>query len=136
MTAASRRSIGLVIILALATPSAFAQEVQPKGKPQSPKLKPSVRKPKPKAVLEAKPDPTLRDIPPKFVLAGHKDWAYDLAFSPDGKTLASVGTEDETLRIWDVSTGRQLSVFTKKSGLYGGIVECHDGRTKGNIFDS
>lgn len=37
----------------------------------------------------------------------HDDGVWDAAFSPDGKRLATVGA-DNTLRIWDVETGKML----------------------------
>ena len=40
----------------------------------------------------------------KYTLTGHEGYVNSVAFSPDGKTLAS-GSDDGTIKLWDVSTG-------------------------------
>ena len=47
-------------------------------------------------------EPKLRDT-----LKGHTHWVLSVAYSPDGKTLASgSGTFDDTIKLWDVSPAR------------------------------
>jgi WD40 repeat protein/serine/threonine protein kinase/tetratricopeptide (TPR) repeat protein len=45
-------------------------------------------------------------------LHGHTDAVLSLSFSPDGKTMASTGT-DETIRLWDTATGREQMLLRK-----------------------
>ncbi|MCB9932251.1 MAG: WD40 repeat domain-containing protein, partial [Planctomycetes bacterium] len=42
-------------------------------------------------------------------IEGHLDYVKSVAFSPDGQTLVSCGT-DKTVRIWEVSTSKELLV--------------------------
>src|SRR5262249_195594 len=42
-----------------------------------------------------------------------------IAFSPDGKSLASGGLNDMTIRIWDAATARELRPF---GGQQGGLI--------------
>ena len=42
-----------------------------------------------------------------LTLKGHSDEVYSVAFSPDGKRLAS-GSSDKTIKLWDTVTGKEL----------------------------
>jgi len=50
----------------------------------------------------------------KCTLTGHSGWVTSVAFSPDGKTLAS-GSWDKTVKLWNVEN--MSCEVTKKSSL-------------------
>ena len=55
----------------------------------------------------------------RLVLSGHKGRVEDLAFSPDGSTLAT-GADEPTARLWDVATGRPKAKLPGR-GLFGTV---------------
>ncbi len=59
--------------------------------------------------------------------SGHDLRVNTLAFSPDGKTLAS-GSNDATVRLWDVGSGKQLQVLEGHSSNVGTVAFTPNGR--------
>lgn len=50
------------------------------------------------------------------VLRGHRSYVYNLAFSPDGRTLASGGSDGEII-LWDPATGQSMHRLEPRVGI-------------------
>ena len=62
------------------------------------------------------------------VLSGHRQFISGLAFLPGGLELATFAS-DKTVRIWDVTNGRQLASMPGPFGHCYGLVVSTDGKT-------
>ncbi len=58
---------------------------------------------------------------------GHTDAIWSVAFSPDGR-FALTGSEDNTLRLWDVATGKELRSFSGHTNFVSSVAFSPDGR--------
>ena len=56
----------------------------------------------------------------------------DVAFSPDGKTLAS-GNEDNTVRLWDLKTGKPLTTLIGHEDKVSNVAFSPDGKTLASV---
>jgi hypothetical protein len=61
-------------------------------------------------------------------LRGHSASVNTLAFSPDGRTLAS-GDRDGVAKLWDPSTGKEQSSLRAHNGGFWGLAFSADGKT-------
>ena len=62
------------------------------------------------------------------VLKGHADEVLAVAFSPDGKTLAT-GSKDQTVKLWDVATGKETATLRGHESTVAAVAFSPDGKT-------
>jgi WD40 repeat protein len=66
----------------------------------------------------------MTGLPP---LAEHSDVVWSVAFTPDGKTLAS-GSSDSTIKLWNVAAGQAALTLRGHHGSVTGVAFSPDGQ--------
>ena len=121
-------TITLLILLALLLPNVFAQEYKQWNLPEGAIAR--LGRGKLTSSIQYSPDGTRLAVGGSIgvwlydtntyqqvnVLTGYMDSVSSVAFSPDGTTLAA-GSEDKTVRLWDVKTGKHKRTLTGHRGF-------------------
>ena len=70
----------------------------------------------------------------QLTLGGHTMAQYGVAFSPDGRCLATASA-DKTSKVWDSATGNELLTLTGHTGAINGVAFSPDGRRLATASD-
>ncbi|MEH1888860.1 MAG: serine/threonine-protein kinase [Nostoc sp.] len=83
---------------------------------------------KDEALLGQPPKITLTKVSLVNTLQGHGNSVLSVAISPDGKTIASSGG-DHTIKLWNLATGKAISLLNGHSQQVNVVVISPDGKT-------
>jgi tricorn protease-like protein len=123
-------ALALFLILsacAAPAPSASPGTQEPSAEsPPSPTIVPSVTPTSPPAYRKITPSESLDELHIVTAIPVGDVWLEGLALSPDGKILASTGTENQ-LAIWDMETGTLLKTIPGSTMMISALAFSPDG---------
>jgi WD40 repeat protein len=76
---------------------------------------------------------TLEEV---AVLRGHLLGVHSIAFSPDGRRVATGSNGREAVKLWDVATGQEVLTLEGEGSIFGGVTFSADGTLLGAVNSS
>jgi WD40 repeat protein len=64
--------------------------------------------------------PTLLPGTTLLIYTGHSYYIWSVAWSPDGKRIAS-GSWDQTVQVWDAMSGKSVFIYHGHAGAQNGV---------------